>query len=91
VGQAVFLLDAPARLAQTCAGGAEVAGQGGGDVPTDPGGELASAAVCGDADLQRAVGVGGEEGEGAELGGVDDVDGDAMAFAEGRDVCACTC
>jgi hypothetical protein len=30
--------------------------------------------------------VDGEEGEGAEMGGVDDVDGDAVALAEGGDV-----
>lgn len=83
---AVVLLDAPPCLAEAIAGGSQVGRQGGGDFPTDARGELAAAAVCGDADLERAVAVGGEQGEGAEMGGVDDVDGDAIALAESGDV-----
>lgn len=82
----VVLLDAPPGLAETMARGAEVGWQRGGDFAADAGGELAAAAVCGDADLEGAVGVDGEEGEGAEMGGIDDVDGDAVALAEGGDV-----
>ncbi|KAJ6446842.1 hypothetical protein O9K51_01615 [Purpureocillium lavendulum] len=84
----VGVLDAAADLAEAGAGGAEPLGQGGGDLAPDARGELAAAAVCGDADLERAVGVDGEEGKGAEVRRVDDVDGDAVAAAEARDVLA---
>lgn len=59
----VFLLDAPADVAEAGAGGAEVRGQEGGDLAADAGGELAAAAVGGDADLEGAVRVGGQDGE----------------------------
>lgn len=72
--------------AETLAGCAEVRGEGRGDVATDAGGELAAFAVGGYSDLEGAVGVCGEEGEGAEGGGVDDINGDAVAFAVGGDV-----
>ncbi|KFY77740.1 hypothetical protein V498_09269, partial [Pseudogymnoascus sp. VKM F-4517 (FW-2822)] len=83
LGGVVFGLDALADGAEAVAGGAEVGGEGGGDVAPDAGGELAASAVGGYADLEGAVGVCGEEGEGAEGWGVDDVDGDAVAFAVG--------
>lgn len=35
--------------------------------------------------------MGGQEGKGAEVGSVDDVDGDAVTLAEGGDVLACGC
>ena len=82
----VFGLDALPYAAEALAGGAEVGGEGGGDFATDARGELAAFAVGCYADLEGAVGVRGEEGEGAEGGGVDDVDGDAVAFAVGGDV-----
>lgn len=88
-GQAVcsvVLLDAPPCLAEAITCSSQVGWQRGGDFAADARGKLAAAAVCGDADLERAVVVGGEEGEGAEMGGVDDVDGDAAALAERGDV-----
>lgn len=77
----VFGLDALSDSAETLAGCAEVGGEGGGDFAADARGELAAFAVGCYADLEGAVGVCGKEGEGAEGGGVDDVDGDAGAFA----------
>lgn len=82
----IVLLDALPCLAEAAACGSQVGRQGGGDLATDARGELAAAAVGGDANLERAVAVGGEEGEGAEIGGVDDVDGDAVALAQRGDV-----
>lgn len=82
----VFGLDALPDGAEAVAGGAEVGGEGGGDVAPDARGELAAFAVGCYADLEGAVGVCGEEGEGAERWGVDDIDGDAVAFAVGGDV-----
>jgi hypothetical protein len=82
----VFGLYALPYRTEALAGCAEVGGEGGGDVAPDAGGEFAPFAVGGYADLEGAVGVCGEEGEGAEGGGVDDVDGDAVAFAVCGDV-----
>ncbi|GJC97649.1 hypothetical protein ColKHC_06475 [Colletotrichum higginsianum] len=84
--RAVLGLDAPAHVAQPRAGGAEVRRQRGGDLAADAGGELAAPPVGRDADLQRAVGVRRQQREGAQLRRVDDVDGDAVPAAQGRDV-----
>ncbi|KFY06483.1 hypothetical protein V492_08026 [Pseudogymnoascus sp. VKM F-4246] len=61
----VFGLDALAYAAEAVAGGAEVGGKGGGDFAADAGGEFAAFAVGCYPDLEGAVGVRGEEGEGA--------------------------
>lgn len=82
--------DAPAGVAEAGRRGAELRGEGGRNLAADARGELAPAAVGRDADLQRPVDVGGEESERAEVRGVDDVDGNAVALAEGRDVCTCS-
>jgi hypothetical protein len=64
-------------------------GKGRGDFPSDTRRELAASAVGRHADLERAVCVGGEEGEGAESGGICDIHWDAIPSAELRDMCAC--
>lgn len=55
--------------------------QGGGDLAADAAGELASPAVGGYADLEGSIGISREEGEGAEVGSVDNVDGYTIALA----------
>jgi hypothetical protein len=66
----------------------ELRGKGRSDFPSNTRRELAASAVGRHADLERAVCVGGEEGEGAEGGGVCDIHQDAIPSAELRDVCA---
>jgi hypothetical protein len=64
-------------------------GKGRGDFPSDTRGEFTASAISRYANLERAVCVCGEEGEGAEGGGVCDIHWDAIPSTELRDVCAC--
>ena len=81
-------LELAAVAAKVCAACAEIGWEGGGDLAFYASGEFTTVARGGDANLERAVRVGGEEGEGAEGGCVDYIDGDAKAPAERGDVCA---
>lgn len=78
----VLLMQSPPHLAEPSTRGAQTLRQRRRHVATDARGQLAAAAVGGDADLEGSIGVGGQEGEGAEVGGIDDVDGDAFPPAE---------
>ena len=84
----VFFLDSSADGTKSFTSLSQGWGEGGGNFATDSRGEFAASAVGGYADLEGAVGVCGEEGEGTESRGVGDVYGNAASSAEGRNVCA---
>lgn len=78
-----MLPDASSNRTEAVDGRAEVWWKESGDLAADTGCQLAAFARSGDADLQRTIGVGGRKAEGAEVLGVDNIDGYPHPSAQG--------
>lgn len=85
----IFFPDSLAYGAETLYGFAKLRGKRCGDFSSNAGGQFTAIARRGDADLERPVGVGGEEGEGTKVWGIGHVYWDSESFTQGRYVSAC--